>query len=412
MGTFAQKQNEPVSFSHARLNEITLGLEPRAAYIINLQRTIGNRAVKQMLQRNTEELESVWASKASPHFGHDLSPVSIYLPLAHVIHNSHIRIMRDELPANKITKWQSLITKGYEEENKNNFDGMEANFIDALKLIGESSVNIARGGYNDTKNLKPGLNLDILFTEDPGTTGFLTNKGFTARLPLDGTYPDSAIIIGRNAFLRDNPLFTIMTVEHEKTHFTHQRNSVSRLKEWEKKADKKKFQKEFQKQKTEFEKSATKSAMDPSDVEKGLVELRARIIEKWFRSQQRKDNLELELFYEQIGTMKAAHFDSEVLSGLAGFMKGFHLIEIKNGVPAQDLFHELTIYPAEKGYWALNSGIVKEHYKKTLSDYYCNKLNETQRKAFDKHVKDYKNKKWNLDTTKYFEMLQSITCKK
>lgn len=110
--------------------------------------------------------------------------------------------------------------------------------------------------------------------------------------------------------------------------------------------------------------------------------------------------------------MKAEHFDSEVLSGLAGFMRGFQLIEIKNGVPVQDVFHELTGYPVEKGFWQLNSKTAKEQYEKTLADYYHNRLNDAQRRAFDKHVLDYKNKKWKVNATDYFNMLQNITRKK
>jgi hypothetical protein len=403
--TFAQKSNATQQNTSAKSTmpgRVHFGHSHEVNSILHLQRTIGNHAVQQLLQAKPNGLEAVSDASASSQFDRDFS----------VTQKNQNRIMPDKLPAENIPKWQSLVRKGYEEETKKNPNGMETNFIDALKLIGEPNVNIARDGYHDTTKLKAGLNLDILYTTKAGSTGFLTAKGFTSRLPLDGTYPESAIIIGRNAFLADSPLYTIMVVEHEKTHFLHQKSSVSLLKEWEKKADRKRFKKEFHKQKTEFEKFAKRSSMDQSQIESGLVEIKARMIENWFGSRRRKDKVELELFYESIGTMKAEHFDSEVLSGLAGFMKGFHLIEIRNGVPAQDLFYELTTYPAEKGFWILNSKIVKEHYKETLTNYYCNKLNETQKKAFDKHVADYKNKKWSSDAAEYFKMLQSITCKK
>src|SRR5215470_9000328 len=57
MRTFVQKHTQPQSSSSARSNIATPGLNHRADLILHLQRTIGNQAVRRMLQIRTEGTE-------------------------------------------------------------------------------------------------------------------------------------------------------------------------------------------------------------------------------------------------------------------------------------------------------------------------------------------------------------------
>jgi len=61
MRIFARKQNQPqkpASSSFARLNTAILGLTHHANPLLQLQRTIGNQAVRRMLQTHAEELKA------------------------------------------------------------------------------------------------------------------------------------------------------------------------------------------------------------------------------------------------------------------------------------------------------------------------------------------------------------------
>ncbi len=88
MRTFAQKQNQPqkpVSSNLARSHTPTPGLHNRADLILHLQRTIGNQALRRMLQTHAEELKAGLTGTSSPHFGHDFSRIPIHTPAAGAI---------------------------------------------------------------------------------------------------------------------------------------------------------------------------------------------------------------------------------------------------------------------------------------------------------------------------------------
>lgn len=85
MRTFAQKHNQPqkpASSSFARSNTAILGLNHHANSLLHLQRTIGNQAVRRMLQTHAEELKAGLNGTASPLFGHDFSRIPIHPPTA------------------------------------------------------------------------------------------------------------------------------------------------------------------------------------------------------------------------------------------------------------------------------------------------------------------------------------------
>ena len=85
MRTFAHEQNQPqkpASSSFARSNTAILGLNHHANPLLHLQRSIGNHAVRWMLQPQAEELKAGLNGTASPLFGHDFSRIPIHPPPA------------------------------------------------------------------------------------------------------------------------------------------------------------------------------------------------------------------------------------------------------------------------------------------------------------------------------------------
>ena len=85
MRTFAHKQNQPqkpASSSFARSDTAILGLNHHANPLLPLQRTIGNHAMRWMLQPQAEELKAGLSGTASPLFGHDFSRIPIHPPTA------------------------------------------------------------------------------------------------------------------------------------------------------------------------------------------------------------------------------------------------------------------------------------------------------------------------------------------
>lgn len=73
-----QKKNRPDRRPPLKLKRPTASPSApshRADPIAHLQRKIGNRAVAQLLNTNTEDLEGGFAPTVSTHFGHDFSPI-------------------------------------------------------------------------------------------------------------------------------------------------------------------------------------------------------------------------------------------------------------------------------------------------------------------------------------------------
>lgn len=85
MGTFAQKQNQPQSAGLSEpVSSHTATPQPplRADFILNLQRTIGNRAVGRMLRTPPEGLATGLTGTSSPRLGDDFHPSSMRSPEA------------------------------------------------------------------------------------------------------------------------------------------------------------------------------------------------------------------------------------------------------------------------------------------------------------------------------------------
>jgi len=358
--------------------------------------TVGNNIVFNEGQYNME------SSEGKKLMAHELT---------HIIQNDHSRIMPDKLDPTEVSAWQTTVTKAFDKKSKGTLIEAEKYFIAALDLLGEHHVNIARDHTSIPKNLKPGLNFDVADTSAKGLTGYLTKTEFTGRLPLDEPYPESAIVINPTAFSSHSPILTMMVLAHEKQHFEHQRTAVKLLAEWKKKADMKKFDKEFDKQQKAYMKEAARLKFDSDRVERTLTELKARLIYLWFQKQKRKDKLDIELLYEYTGTLNADTPNTEVLSGLSGFMAGFHLINIVGGKAEEDHFERLIIYPVDEGYWHDISAPAKALYESRIKDYYCNKLDKDHQSAFQQHVADYSKRSWKRDPKPYFSMLANLNCK-
>lgn len=81
MRTFAQKPRttQPTTSAKTRiLSRAYFGQGRDPNTMLNLQRTIGNQAVQQLLQTNAEELEVSATSTASPRFAHDFSRIPVH----------------------------------------------------------------------------------------------------------------------------------------------------------------------------------------------------------------------------------------------------------------------------------------------------------------------------------------------
>jgi len=330
--------------------------------------------------------------------------------LAHVMQADPEKISRQPSSG---SGWTTLVKDGLDFYNAGKPDDCEKNLIDALKLIGHTNVNVARDGKKNPSLLKPGLNLDIENTDTAGNAGYLYGTTFTGEMPMDQPNPDFAEIIGRHAFVSAYDQYTIMVIEHEKTHTTHHKRALETYKKWEAKGNTKSFQKKFSKQKADILKLGATQQLTSDQIEKNVKQVKVNLIDAWLSSQKSIDNADKALFFEAAGTMKTQHFITEVLSGLGGFIKGFHLIPVKNGEATFDLFHELTYYPVNKQFWKGMGKATKAEYLKIITDYYCNTLSADHQAAFKKHVKDYKGKGTVTDeSTAYYKMLENISCKK
>ena len=233
--------------------------------------------------------------------------------------------------------WTTLVKEGLDFFNAGNPDDCEKKLISALSLIGYTNVNVARGGKSNPSLLKAGLNLDILNTDTAGNAGYLYGNIFTGQLPMDEPNPDFAEIIGRHSFISAYDQYTVMVIEHEKTHTAHHKRALEVYKKWEAKGNTKTFQKKFKKQKADILKIGIQQQLTSDQIEKNITQIKVGLIDAWLNSQKSISNADKELFSEAAGTMKAKHFITEVLSGLGGFIKGFHLIPVKNGEATIDL---------------------------------------------------------------------------
>lgn len=85
MRTFTQKPKSAPQATSAKPSipvRAHFGQNHETNPILHLQRTIGNQAVKRLLQNNAEERNAVLASATPPHFGRDLSQILVGSPTA------------------------------------------------------------------------------------------------------------------------------------------------------------------------------------------------------------------------------------------------------------------------------------------------------------------------------------------
>ena len=78
------------------VNTAILGLNHHANPLLHLQRTIGNQAVRRMLQTHAEELNAGLNGTASPLVGHDFSRIPIHPPTAAIQTKRAINTPGDE----------------------------------------------------------------------------------------------------------------------------------------------------------------------------------------------------------------------------------------------------------------------------------------------------------------------------
>ena len=89
MRTFAQKpkaSQQPTSPKSTIPSRAHFGQSREANSIPHLQRTIGNQAVRRMLQTNAEELEEGLASTALPRFAYDFSQIPVHPRSQAIVH--------------------------------------------------------------------------------------------------------------------------------------------------------------------------------------------------------------------------------------------------------------------------------------------------------------------------------------
>jgi len=328
--------------------------------------------------------------------------------------DSHaMHFLKQELPADdyKIIEtafvehmWTKLVGEGFDEKD----DTIKENrFIAALKLVGYQDVNIARGGRKNPGKMKAGLNLDIYYHDHAAESGYLHSNTFNAVFPMDVAEPQFAEVIGMDAFQRESPVRTIMTIEHELEHTRHHKRVMDAYKKWQAKGDTKAFKDQLQKVTTAIMQMA-KRRNDPQDlIDKNLRQAKVDGISKWMEKQKGISAVDKDLFKEAATSF---HPKTEVLAGLSGFMSGFHLIPVKDLDRGKTHFDELTYYPAQKGYWAFMEKSTKKEYRDLLTGYYCNTLSTEHREAFDYAAANGASGAKTAATKDFFKQLVNIKC--
>src|SRR5262245_50725329 len=102
-----ENKSEPLSSNRARSSGEAQGLDARAAYVLGLQQTIGNRAVTQMVQRKAERTETLG-------FANDLRDIPVQQPTDEILQQANASL--NSLHVASITHKSSLQLKPKDPE--------------------------------------------------------------------------------------------------------------------------------------------------------------------------------------------------------------------------------------------------------------------------------------------------------
>jgi hypothetical protein len=290
--------------------------------VLALQRTIGNRAVNRLLQRD---------------FVRDLGPTT---------------------PADWTTKRAanvSVVTL-YEEIAKL----AKANTLRDVKANG-GKINTVRKPREGEKAVKPGLNVVGEF-DDPqagGETGFVDTDGVFRgpHLPvrLDGGLPTVALMLGPKAFDRGKD-HAFAVLRHEMEHARHFEMMIDKLGEWR--------------------------ALAAKRGEKLTAGQSRSRFNQWVVTSKTLDKVQRALL---VGEQDQKHASTELLAYVEGFVSVFHLgsqtpdikLMLTGDFPAA--IHQLW-KAGEKGSGA--SDAVRKVALARLKDYEQNVLTASEKKAF------------------------------
>ncbi len=180
--------------------------DQRARTILQLQRQAGNHAVVHLLQRDTP---------SHPEF----APVT----------NLHPNGTLDD------AAW----TKAYHAALA---DGTAAAFVPLFRDIAATAGMGALPGFDlskisttDGTTARPGLNVSMATSGNPGETGFVDKSGgFGIRLDLSKTVPDLAVAVILNLGALDaEKASCLRTVRHEMVHARHRLTLLDALRGWQ-----------------------------------------------------------------------------------------------------------------------------------------------------------------------------------
>jgi hypothetical protein len=232
--------------------------------VLTLQRTIGNRAVNRLLQRDfVRDLGKTNPEDWTKHRKESVSLVTLY----------------DEIAA---------LAKAKEE-------------LRDVKATG-GKVNAVRRATEGEKDVKPGLNLVGKFDDDQagGETGFIDGDGVFRgpHLPvsLDGGLPTVAVMLGPKAFERGKD-HAFAVLRHEMEHARHFEMMIDKLADWRR--------------------DAAKGGA------KGLnAEQSRERFDRWVRESKSLDKVQKALL---AGERQQSHANTELLAYVEGFVSTFHL---------------------------------------------------------------------------------------
>lgn len=186
------------SYEGPRTEAVPVSARPRLpshAAILSLQRQVGNRALQQLLQRDSD----------------DFAPVK-------------------DVSTGKWGAWQKR-PAGVADPDL---------FTDLVALAGADKVKSVAATWsavspiNGLDEVKPGLNY-FAKLDAPAATGFVDASGhFGPKLPVSSTAtPRVAIVLGPKAFKRDRG-FALAVLRHEMRHAMHFERTIEQLQTWQK----------------------------------------------------------------------------------------------------------------------------------------------------------------------------------
>jgi hypothetical protein len=352
--TLAQKHNHPNQKSSASRTR------SNAHPALHLQRTIGNKAVSGVIQRD--------GGKRKP--GKSISEEKLVDVKQVPTRKALTEVIKDLSGSISEKDWEDKKNAAIKAEKSGDVAGATKIYLELYTEIATlaqadklaSVFGVQTVGINPAKSesdLKPGLNFSLSFKDANGRTAYLDDKGVNhkAKLPVTlSGLPSIAILIGP-LVLNQSKTAAVATLRHEMMHAENDWLVINLLEKWQKQ---------------------NKEKIEASEAESKF--------KLWMSSQKKIPELESALAKE---SAEGGRKNSELLGYVEGFMTTFHLErvlkddEISKGEGSSVALLELK---TAGDWWTGANTAVQSEALGRIQQYFCDVLDQQHRDVFDKWV--------------------------